>query len=107
MEKESASKYQEIVDYLTEKMQSGAYREHDRLPTEQELPEQFEVSRPTVVRAMEFLRSAGLVYRIQGKGTFAASDSGNRPLQDHFGGASLRPIPRHRPPGRDQYIKRD
>lgn len=26
---------------------------------------------------MEFLRSAGLVYRIQGKGTFAASDSGN------------------------------
>lgn len=77
MEKESASKYQEIVDYLTEKMQSGAYREHDRLPTEQELSEQFEVSRPTVVRAMEFLRSAGLVYRIQGKGTFAASDSGN------------------------------
>lgn len=62
MEKESASKYQEIVDYLTEKMQSGAYREHDRLPTEQELSEQFEVSRPTVVRAMEFLRSAGLVY---------------------------------------------
>ena len=58
-------------------MQSGAYREHDRLPTEQELSEQFEVSRPTVVRAMEFLRSAGLVYRIQGKGTFAASDSGN------------------------------
>ena len=42
MEKESASKYQEIVDYLTEKMQSGAYREHDRLPTEQELSEQFE-----------------------------------------------------------------
>ena len=49
MARKTVSKYQEIVDYLTEQMQGGTYREHDRLPTEQELSERFAVSRPTVV----------------------------------------------------------
>ncbi len=77
MAKKAPSKYQEIVDDLTERMQTGRYHEHDRLPTEMELAEEYGVSRPTVVKAMEFLRNAGLVYRIQGKGTFAAGGAGN------------------------------
>lgn len=66
----SVSKYQEIVQYIKEKVENGAYAPDEHLPTEQSLAEQFHTSRPTVAKAMNRLKDMGIVSRIQGSGTF-------------------------------------
>ncbi|MEU6264978.1 GntR family transcriptional regulator [Saccharopolyspora shandongensis] len=48
------------------------YPEGKRLPTEAELAEAHRVSRQTVRRAFQDLVAEGMVYRIPGRGTFAA-----------------------------------
>ncbi|CAN5155527.1 GntR family transcriptional regulator [soil metagenome] len=56
--------------------------EHARLPTEQELCEQFRVSRTVVREALNQLVFERRIYKIQGKGAFVA---GPREDQDFFG----------------------
>lgn len=45
---------------------------HARVPSEMELMKRYGVSRGTVKQAIEHLEQQGLVYRVQGKGTFVA-----------------------------------
>lgn len=45
---------------------------HRKLPTERELAEEFQASRLTVRRVLDRLESDGLVYRVQGAGTFVS-----------------------------------
>lgn len=52
---------------------SGGLDPHVKLPTERELAEQFGVSRLTVRRVLDRLERDGLVYRVQGAGTFVSS----------------------------------
>lgn len=51
----------------------GDLKPGERLPTERELSDQFGVSRVTVRRALASLARDGLVYAVQGRGTFVAS----------------------------------
>jgi GntR family transcriptional regulator len=44
-----------------------------QLPTEAEIARDYRVSRQTVRRAFQDLVAEGVVYRVQGRGTFAAS----------------------------------
>ncbi|HEV7625777.1 MAG TPA: GntR family transcriptional regulator, partial [Streptomyces sp.] len=46
---------------------------HTALPTERELAGQYGVSRSTVRQALDALADSGIVYRVHGAGTFAAS----------------------------------
>ncbi|HEY8497912.1 MAG TPA: GntR family transcriptional regulator [Limnochordales bacterium] len=62
--------YHRIHDQLRDDIESGVLRPGDRIPTEAELSARFGVSRTTVKQAIQQLVHAGLVYRIQGKGTF-------------------------------------
>lgn len=64
--------YNQIVDYLRDKIINNDYKEHEKLPTELELSNQFKVSRITSKRALEELKQEGLIYRVQGKGSFVA-----------------------------------
>jgi len=48
------------------------YADGSQLPTEAELAETHQVSRQTVRRAFQDLVAEGMVYRVQGRGTFAA-----------------------------------
>lgn len=64
--------YEKILQYLKDKINNKELLPGDRLPTEMELAEQFGVSRITSKRALEELRSAGLIYRVRGRGSFVA-----------------------------------
>lgn len=46
---------------------------HERLPSERELSEDFNVSRITVRQALKELEARGLIYKLQGKGTFVSN----------------------------------
>lgn len=62
--------YQHIVNTLKLKMNSGELQPGHQLPTEAEISKQFKVSRITSKRALTELENEGLIYRIQGKGSF-------------------------------------
>lgn len=60
----------QLVRTLTERIAKGALKPGDKLPSEQELIEQFRVSRTVVREAISSLRAAGLVVTQQGVGAF-------------------------------------
>lgn len=64
------NKYQRVKDTLKEEILSGKYPIDEKLPTETELMNQFNVSRYTIRRAVGDLESEHYIYRIQGGGMF-------------------------------------
>lgn len=62
------ARYEQIADHLLELV--AAAEPGDRLPSEAELCEQFEVSRMTARQAMQVVASQGLIERRRGAGTF-------------------------------------
>lgn len=64
--------YIQLKDSLVADIRSGHYRAHQRLPSERELSERFQVSRMTARQALLDLARDGVVYTRMGKGTFVA-----------------------------------
>jgi GntR family transcriptional repressor for pyruvate dehydrogenase complex len=58
----------QLVKALTDRIRAGELKPGDRLPTEQELNEEFKVSRTVVREAISSLKAAGLVSTQQGVG---------------------------------------
>lgn len=63
-------KYQLIVLELRESIQSGEYKEGERLPSEADLVKRFSTSRLTVQRALKELQHQALIERRAGSGTY-------------------------------------
>jgi GntR family transcriptional regulator len=64
--------YKQIADYIRFKIDSGEWPIGSQVPTEQQLCNMFNVSRITVVKALDRLVQEGLLFKEQGKGTFVA-----------------------------------
>ena len=62
--------YVQLRDQMREKITSGEWREHQQIPTENELALQYNVARTTVRRALADMENRGLLYRKPGRGTF-------------------------------------
>ncbi len=62
--------YIQLIDILREKVQVGSWTPGDQIPGEQELCEQYRVSRTVVRQALRELELGGVVNRRKGKGTF-------------------------------------
>ena len=71
---ERSPKYKQIYTRLRNAMANREYSPGDKLPSENELVEQFSASRPTVSRALAQLESEGLVERKVGSGTFVLAE---------------------------------
>lgn len=63
-------KYAQLVQALQRRIESGQYPPGSMLPSENQLINEFGVSRPTVVAALRVLREQGWVESQQGKGRF-------------------------------------
>jgi GntR family transcriptional regulator of arabinose operon len=70
-------KYNQICAQLRQSLRGQQYSPGDKLPSDNELVEQFGVSRPTVARALSQLEAEGLVERRAGSGTFVSSQRQN------------------------------
>ena len=66
-------KFAQIKQFIVDNIRSSAWLENQRVPSENELAEQFSVSRMTARRALSELTEACILTRIQGLGTFVAS----------------------------------
>lgn len=65
--------YKTIKKYIIEKINNNTYKPNDKIPTEAELSVKFNVSRPTVNKALKELSNEGYLERIAGCGTFVKS----------------------------------
>ncbi len=62
-----------FADDLKRRLQGGEWQVGQRLPTELELSEQYQISRVTVRTGMKLLESQGLLHTRQGAGTYVTS----------------------------------
>lgn len=72
--------YHQIKTYLTDALENGQLKPGDRVPSERELTTRFSVSRMTARQALTELEAQGLLVRVQGRGTFAATPKIEQPL---------------------------
>ena len=66
--------YQQITQYILDEIRSGRLVSGDRVPSEKELAEKFNVSRITSKKALETLVQVNVVERARGRGSFVSRD---------------------------------
>jgi len=71
--------YRQIKEYVRNQIEQSVWLANDKIPSENEMAGQFKVSRITIKNALQELIEEGLIYRIQGKGTFVAQDKLGEP----------------------------
>lgn len=70
MLKEGTPRHTQISEWLRQKIEEGSYKADEKLPSENELCQKFDVSRVTVRKALQTLENEQLIYRSQGLGSF-------------------------------------
>ncbi|MHB1001070.1 MAG: GntR family transcriptional regulator [Armatimonadota bacterium] len=76
---EASLKYERLKEIISKALCCGEILPGDKLPSQNEMAEKYRVSPGTVREALASLVNDGLLYRIQGKGTFVA-EKRNVPL---------------------------
>ncbi|MBW8351316.1 GntR family transcriptional regulator [Bacillus sp. IITD106] len=62
--------YKQIYENILQKVQIGELKHGDKIPSEKELAEEFQVSRITSKNALDLLAQDQIIERVQGKGSF-------------------------------------
>lgn len=70
MLKQGIPRHEQISNWIRKQIESGNYKVDEKLPSENEFTEKFDVSRVTVRRALQTLENEQLIYRCQGLGSF-------------------------------------
>ncbi len=72
MQSSNEPKYQQLKNFIVDYIQQGELKQGDRIFSEMELTERFEISRHTVRKALGDLVNEGWLYTEQGSGTFVS-----------------------------------
>ena len=64
--------YAQLDKILRDNILAGVWNPNDKIPSENELAAMYNISRVTVRAVVNQMASEGLLYRVQGKGTFVA-----------------------------------
>ncbi|MEI8401624.1 MAG: FadR/GntR family transcriptional regulator [Alcaligenaceae bacterium] len=71
--------YQQIADQVLQLIQAGEFAVNSRLPSERDLAEQFQVSRPSVREALIALEVMGFVQIKMGSGVYVCKPNARKP----------------------------
>lgn len=64
--------YSQLKNLIIDKIENGEYLPDSKIPSEQDLCEMYDISRPTVRQAISELTNSGYLYKEKGKGTFVS-----------------------------------
>ena len=67
-------KYEKIAEWIRDEVEAGTLSLGDKLPPENELMAQFQVSRQTVRTALSLLRKEGIVEGRRGSGSYITAN---------------------------------
>ncbi|WP_274653187.1 GntR family transcriptional regulator [Paenibacillus humicola] len=73
--------YQKVQEYIRELIDTEGLKEGDRIPTEKELMERFNVSKITVVNALSGLANEKIITRVPGRGSFVSGREAEEPAE--------------------------
>ena len=76
--------YYQLKQLLAERITKGEWQPGDMLPTEEQLQEQYGLSRTTVRQALRELELEGLISRHRGRGTFVSRPKISHSPDPHF-----------------------
>jgi len=79
------TRYAQITEYYTDLISKGILKEGQKMPTEEEICNLFNVSRITVRRGLDELARSGYIYRLQGKGSFVSTEKADMQLNHLIG----------------------
>ena len=79
---EVAPLYEKVKRHITDGIASGEYAPGMKLPSESELVQSLAVSRMTVNRALRELTRDGIIFRMQGVGSFVSEGGANTSLSE-------------------------
>ena len=71
---ETNKKYEKVMSYVQDNILTNNLKEGDKLPTEKELAFKYNVSRITVQRALRELQQLGIIYCVQGAGSYVGTN---------------------------------
>jgi GntR family transcriptional regulator len=77
--------YSQLKSLIIEKIENREYPENTKIPSEQELCEFYNISRPTVRQAISELTNSGYLYKEKGKGTFVAQSKMRIDVKNYSG----------------------
>ncbi len=66
--------YQQIADVLAARIADGTYPPRRRVPSEADIVDEFDVSRPTARAAKQLLVERGLITTVRGKGSYVVDE---------------------------------
>jgi GntR family transcriptional regulator len=76
--------YYQLKQLLADRIARGEWQPGDMLPTEEQLQEQYNLSRTTVRQALKELEFEGLISRYRGRGTFVSKPKISHSPDPHF-----------------------
>jgi GntR family transcriptional regulator len=76
--------YYQLQEILKENIESGIWKQGDIIPSENQLMQEYSISRNTVKKAIENLVQEGALNRIQGKGTFVSKPKFEQSLSGFY-----------------------
>jgi GntR family transcriptional regulator len=65
-------RYYQLANILRRQIEEGHFKPHETIPSERQLEEQYNLSRPTIRQAIDLLERQGFLYRVHGRGTFVS-----------------------------------
>lgn len=77
--------YSQLKNLIIDKIQNNEFSEEAQIPSEQELCELYDISRPTVRQAISELTSSGYLYKEKGKGTFVSKSKRKVDVKNYSG----------------------
>jgi GntR family transcriptional regulator len=75
-------KYYQLANILQRKIEAGEWPPRSAIPSERQLEQLYDVSRPTIRQAIESLIQLGLLYREHGRGTFVSPEKLQKGLRE-------------------------
>ncbi|WP_010250352.1 GntR family transcriptional regulator [Acetivibrio cellulolyticus] len=77
--------YSQLKNLIIDKIDNGEYQPDSKIPSEQELCEIYDISRPTVRQAISELTNSGYLYKEKGKGTFVSKSKSTIDVKAYTG----------------------
>lgn len=78
--------YLQVIEALENALEQGVWKPNERMPSEAELCETFNVSRTVIRQALSELEYTGQVVRVKGKGTFVNDEKISKDLVQNLSG---------------------